>query len=34
MLLLVSDREPVFDQQDTGAHQHALEFRQTILINL
>jgi len=27
LLLLVGDREPVFDQQNTRAHQHALEVR-------
>ena len=27
VLFLVGDREPVFDQYDAGAHQHALEFR-------
>ena len=27
MLLLVGDREPIFDQDDARAHQHALELR-------
>ena len=27
LLLLVADREPVFDQHDARAHQHAFEFR-------